>query len=140
MPPHDSDLAVRRHERYGCAVLATVLVGPASAVRLSRSAIGVDGSVHASVVDISRGGIGISSPVFFPQTCQLKVSFTPPGATSPIHALIRVQRVAMSDVKPTYYLGGSLDSPTPDLERAFAAALESLRDSGAPILPEKSRS
>jgi hypothetical protein len=139
MAIQDSDLAVRRHERYGSAIPARLLVSPATALRLSSAAIGTGGSVNASVVDISRGGIGISSPVYFPLTSQLRVTFALPGSAAPIEALVRIQRVAMSDVKPTYYLGGSLEAPKPELERAFAAALTFLRDSGAPILPEKSR-
>jgi hypothetical protein len=140
MSIQDNDLAVRRHERYGCNFAAEVLVAAASspAVCLSRSAIGTSGAVNAHVVDLSRGGIGIRSAVFFPATSHLKVRFSPPGSP-PIEAMLRVQRVAMSDVSPSYYVGGSLETPTPEQNLAIGAAVDALRAAGAPLVPEKTR-
>ena len=141
MAIQDTDLAVRRHERYGCNLVADVMVAAPSqgALTLSRSAIGTGGAVSARVVDLSRGGIGISTAVFFPAASHLNIRFCPPGSQSHIEAVIRVQRVAMSDTKPTYYVGGALEGTTPEQERGIGAAVDALRASGAPLVPEKSR-
>ena len=76
MTLQNSDLAVRRHERYLCDLPAHVDVAPASAVivRLSPSAVGTSGRVAARVSDCSSGGLGIKSPVYFPLTAELRIA------------------------------------------------------------------
>src|SRR5262245_53740215 len=140
MAAHSSDLVVRRHERYGCDLAARALIAPehAAAVRPARSVASGDGGIPVRVVDCSMGGFGLASTVFFPMTCRLIVTLTPPGASAPIVATLRVQRTQMSDRKPTYYIGGAFEDASPEALKAVGALLDALRASGAPLVPEKS--
>lgn len=138
----NSDLAVRRHERYVCDFPAQVVVGPASAatVRLSGSAVGANGAIAARVTDFSVGGLGIHSPVFLPGTCQLHVRLIPTDpAIPPFQGTLRIQRAAMTDRKPTYYLGTSFDAGHPADAESLARMLEWLKSSGAKLMPERAR-
>lgn len=138
----NSDLAVRRHERYVCDFPAQVVVGPASAaaVRLSGSAVAANGAIPARVTDFSIGGLGIQSPVFLPGTCQVQVRLTPADpAIPPFQGILRIQRAAMTDRKPTYYLGTSFDPGHPADAETLARLLAWLKQSGAKLMPERAR-
>jgi hypothetical protein len=141
MTTSTSELAVRRHERYGCDLPAQIAVAApcGEKVRLSRSTAGSTGRVSARVVDCSLGGIGLQSAVFFPMSCQVRVWITLPEGPGPIQADLRIQRVVMLDRKPTYYLGGAFESPAPEQDKSIQALMAYLRKSGAPLVPEKPR-
>jgi hypothetical protein len=95
------------------------------------------------VVDCSLGGVGIQSLIFFPMTCTMRLWFTLPEAPGikggEIELLLRMQRVAMLDRKPTYYLGGSFEAAAPERDETVARVLGWLKATGAPLVPEKSR-
>jgi hypothetical protein len=138
----NSDLAVRRHERYVCDFPAQVLVGPASTstVRLSGSAVSASGAIPARITDFSAGGLGIQSPVFLPGTCQLHVRLTPSDPAIPsFQGTLRIQRAAMTDRKPSYYLGTSFDSAHPADAESLGRMLAWLKQSGAKLMPERAR-
>lgn len=138
----NSDLAVRRHERYLCDFPAQVDIAPASAkaIRLSQSAVGTNGLVLASVCDCSSGGLGIKCPVFLPLTAHIKVSLTIPGNSGKtLIAVLRIQRVAMTDRKPTYYVGGAFEGMDDNQLAAVGDLMAELKASGAQLMPEKSR-
>lgn len=129
-----TDLAVRQHDRYECELRAEIGVAPASegAVRLSRSAPGAGGRVPVRVVDLSRGGVGINSPVLFPQTCRIALrlsvpSAEPGGAALVFETALRIQRATMTDRTPTYYLGTSFEEHGPDHEKSVARLMEAVR-------------
>jgi hypothetical protein len=130
------DLIVRRHERYGCGFPAQVRVAPAhaAAVRPARSVGGGDGSVPAEVVDCSLGGVGLRSDVFLPLTCRLIVSFS--DGRGRIESEARIQRVAMVDRAPAYYLGTCFEDPTDQTLEAVRALVSALRAAGAPLVQE----
>lgn len=142
-----SDLAVRRYERYGCDLPAQIAVAAASgqSVKLARSAAGAEGRIAARVVDCSQGGVGIQCAVFFPLTCAMRLWMTLPDAPGAkggdLELNLRIQRTAMLDRKPTYYLGGSFDGRGGGGGRdaAVSRLLAWLKASGAPLVPEKSR-
>jgi hypothetical protein len=143
MPVQTSDLAVRRHERYGCDLAARFAVAATSAdaVKLARSAGDGKGWVAGRVVDTSLGGLGLRSGLFFPNGCLLRVHLTIPGGNSAaaFEPTVRVQRTTMLDRAPTYYLGTSFEDLTPEQSAQLSALLTYLKESGAPIVTEKSR-
>lgn len=123
-----SDLSVRQHERHACDVPVRIFVAGAGAevVRLTR--VGAEGAA-ARIVDYSKGGIGLRSPVYFPLTCNLRLRLTTPTGT--IDVDLRVQRATMVDRTPAYYVGTSFDSATPGAagaqQEAAARLLAALR-------------
>jgi hypothetical protein len=52
---------------------------------------------------------------------------------------LRVQRSAMTDRKPTYYVGGAFEGLSEYQRAAIAALMSKLKASGAKLMPEKSR-
>jgi hypothetical protein len=125
-------LVVRQHSRYQCDQPARLTIDAphAEQVVFSKAAVDARGMVVARVVDCSQGGLGIQCCVFVPKGALILVRVLPEGATgdSPaaVEVRVRVQRVAMTDRAPTYYLGAafvSVDQPTRDrLERTLAAS------------------
>jgi hypothetical protein len=109
------ELSVRSHERVQCSLAAEVAVGETSAaqVRLAGSVKNSEGAVGATVVDCSLGGLGLRSPVYFPKTCRLRVRITIPDLPGvpggQVQAAVIVQRSAMADRSPSYYLGCSFE-------------------------------
>lgn len=118
---------VRQHERVQCAITALLSVAPehAQQVRLARSVGDGHGAVRVTITDCSSGGLGISSPVFFPKSCLLRVRIPRDGA--PLDATLRVQRVRMIGREPTFYLGASFvdREDVKTAEALLAAARES---------------
>jgi len=127
-------LRVRRHERRECATPAEVLVASSSAeqLTLSRAAIGPSGGVDARIVDFSGGGLGLSSPVYFPRGCALLVRIVPGEREEgrPVEITARVKRARMSDKTPSYYIGLSFDA-SGDQREAFLEAVRARAESVA---------
>ncbi len=133
MPPSSRELTVREHERRECSLPAHLNVAPASArgITLSQTALQTELGVPAQLVDISRGGVGLRTTVFFPKTCHLALRVTlpapggQPAKTGPaghafFQATVRVQRVTMLGREPTYYLGAAFTEAV-DVSRLLAA-------------------
>ena len=137
MADQTADLSVRRHERRACDCPALLAVAPEScaSVRLARSITATDGALGVRVVDFSEGGIGLRSSVFLPVSCrvQVRVALGPAPEAGHIEVAARIQRVAMLDRVPSYYLGASfLDAGEDggmDLER-LSGALQAPRPNG----------
>lgn len=138
-----TDLAVRGHERYQCSLPAVLAVGAehAKLIRLDKSAPGAGGPASVSIVDLSMGGVGIKSPLFFPLTTRLVLHLTPPSGdvTHAIPLNLRVQRVMMLDRSPAYYLGTAFEGLTPQHAAVVSEVLAGLKASGAKLVPEKPR-
>lgn len=100
---------VRADQRVTCDLVG--LVRPAEAmgehVVLSRAAGEGDGSLKVHVVDVSRGGLGLMSPVFVPRSAVLEVEVTRPAGGT-VKMPCRVQRVEMRDRGPNYFVGVSV--------------------------------
>lgn len=138
MQPNTTPSLVRADQRYNCslgAVLRPATVDaqslgadPSEQVLLGRNAGEGDGTVKATVVDLSRAGLGVSTPIFFPRGARVEISVA--GKSGVGTVVGRVQRVEMRDRKPTYYIGVSmanvaeaapvLESLLNDLRRADA--------------------
>ena len=130
--PSDFGLTVRRHERHLLSLPA--LVGVASQPA-PVPAIGVEGflggrlrfspesgvsdtGAPAVVVDLGAGGLGFTSANFLPRGALLRVRVLGEGgshANLRLDAAVRVQRVTMTDRKPTYLFGTSFVDATPAL-------------------------
>jgi hypothetical protein len=120
-------LVVRQHERHLCRVACSLRMGEQGAeqVALARSVGDGAGRVEATIVDCSRGGLGLESRVFLPRGSRMLVRIgTPEGGAE---LSVRVQRATMTDRTPTYYLGVSFAGSGPEHERAVAATLELAR-------------
>ena len=140
MAPHASDLAVRRHERYLCDLAASISVqGPE--VRLARAALGAQGRLNARLVDVSRGGMSLSTSVYLPPTVRISISVTISDAQGErtLVAEGRVHRSAMTDRKPSYYIGAAFEGQDSAREAAVEQLIQALRDAGAQRVPERTR-
>lgn len=121
-------LAVRRHNRRECNLAAQLCVDGVhdAQVVFSNAVAETDGSVPLRIVDCSEGGLGLRSPVYVPRGAHVVVSVTlnNDGATGHHKIALRVQRSAMVDREPAYYLGTSLvdqAAATPAVSALLAA-------------------
>lgn len=121
-------LVVRQHQRLVCCLRASLIVSPAHAkmIVLSRTTADSAGGLSATVVDCSRGGVGLHVPVLLPRTSLVSVQIPMSESAAPAIVLhCRVQRATMSDRKPTYYLGLSFRTDENDaaqVDRLLALA------------------
>ncbi len=136
-----SDLVVRGSDRYQCDYAAGLVVAPVHAkiVKPDKSAPGAGGPVDARVVDLSSGGAGVRSPLFYPQGSRLMLRFAPAPGAEPLLVEVRIQRVMMLDRTPNYYLGTAFEGLTPEALEAVSRMLRDLKASGAAAVPEKPR-
>ena len=143
MSTNATDLAVRGHERYQCNVPAVLAVHSehAKLIRLDKSAPGAGGPASVHIVDLSMGGVGLRSPLFFPLSTRLVLHLTPPSGdvSHAIPLSLRVQRVMMLDRSPAYYLGTAFEGLAPEHAAVVSELLDGLRASGAKLVPEKPR-
>lgn len=114
MNPAKNDLSVRQHTRYDCDIAsrATLDESDAASVRLSPEMVVAADTLSVRVIDTGRGGLGLSSLVYLPPGTCLSVALEINGSSQEL--LVRVQRVRMTDRKPTYYIGTSFNSSSSD--------------------------
>lgn len=127
MQTGSSPSLVRADQRYTCSMQAVMRPAPDAddAVSLTRAVGEGDGTVKVTVVDASRGGVGVISAVFLPRGSHVEVSIAgPKDMLGTITA--RVQRVEMRDRRPTYYLGLAV-IPGSDSGQAMQAVLAEVR-------------
>lgn len=123
MATNDQSLVVRQHERHECRIGAVVVCessGPGE-VHVSRTVGDGAGGVPTTLIDVSSGGVGLWSAVFFPKGCRLRLKVFGDDSLGAEGAAVRVQRVQMTDRKPTYYLGLSFAGDAPTNARVSAA-------------------
>lgn len=116
-----ADLLVRQHERAACDLGAYVRVDtdPADQVVFSRSAAPGgrgDSEIDVRIVDVSPGGLGLRSNVFVPRGTRLVARVVPAKdelQPTTDELQVRVQRCAMIDRTPAYYLGTAFVAPNP---------------------------
>lgn len=128
--PSDFGLTVRRHERHLLSLPALVAVAsnPAPVIgvegfvggrlRFSPESGVSDSGSSAKVVDLGAGGLGFTSANFMPRGALLRVRVLGEGGSHAklgLDATVRVQRVAMTDRKPTYLYGTSFVDTSPTL-------------------------
>jgi hypothetical protein len=138
LQPGAEQLVVRQHERYLCRLTCQVRVGEQTAeqVVFARNVGDGSGALDTWVVDCSRGGMGLESTVFLPRGSRLKVRvISDAGAALEVH--VRVQRAAMQDRSPTYYLGVSFAGSGDDHTRAVDQILALARAHASKSAPTK---
>lgn len=129
--PKTDNLVVRQHQRLQCALASEAVIAPEHVGPIALSPLAADsaGTFHPTVVDISRGGIGLRTKTFFPKQARITVTITDTALEAPITATVKVQRVVMTDRTPTYELGTAFVDPNPALLQAVAAATSRLNAS-----------
>jgi hypothetical protein len=129
MPSQTDRLVVRQHDRFRCNIPARVVIEAAHAdqVVLAKAAAEAGGGTSLRIVDSSRGGLGLESRVFLPKACRLRISVTDPSSGQEVTVTVRVQRVAMTDRRPLYYLGTAFVEMEPGVQQRFEAALAAAR-------------
>jgi hypothetical protein len=106
-----NELLVRQHQRYTCSLHAKVRVPPPDATQITFARAVGDGAgtINATVVDCSSGGLGLQMAVYLPRGCRVHVRVPAgPGEPDLFNGELRAQRVTMIDRNPTYYLGGAM--------------------------------
>lgn len=105
MTQNSNDLSVRQYKRYQCDLASLVRIddADAAAVQFSPMASASPRSVESRVTDTSHGGLGLSSAVYIPPGTRLVVVLGTGQSASEFQ--VRVQRVRMTDRKPTFYIG-----------------------------------
>ncbi|HLO40609.1 MAG TPA: hypothetical protein VK176_06265 [Phycisphaerales bacterium] len=125
---NDFELVVRRTTRHDVSLRARVVPtqGHAAAIRLAQSVVPRGGMVEVDLLDFSGGGVGLMSMVFFPRrTClRLVIQGLREGEPELLDAVVRVQRVVMSDRRPAYMIGTSFES----LNETSSAQVEAILD------------
>jgi hypothetical protein len=116
-------------------------VRDARSVSIAGSSGAKDGWVDVDVVDFSLGGVGMISLVFFPRRVRLCVQLlgTEPGSSSLVDLTGRVQRVCMTDRRPAYLIGMTVDEPKGPQRVAVERLLAALSDGAAPLSREVRR-
>ncbi len=130
---------VRQHERVQCELPAVVGVAPEMAERVvfAGTVCGsgrAGGTIGVSLIDCSKGGLGLRTKVFMPKHARLvvKVACGPSGEAQEF--VVVAQRVRMLDRGPVYYVGASFageGAGTGSIDALMAAA----RSAPAPVAP-----
>ena len=112
----ENQLLVRRTTRHDVALKGRMWLAPehAGTIKYSTVALGKDGGVDIDVVDFSAGGLGVLSKVFIPRRALLRIRVESPAANVPplLEALVRVNRVTMTDRRPAYLVGTAYEQLT----------------------------
>ena len=116
-----SRLFVRHETRYEAAV--EVHSDHAEQFRLSFP----DTQSNMAVIDVSKGGLGLCSPIFMPKNLRVTLTIADFGAAEGKHGLtlkIRaiIRRCVMLDHKPTYQLGLQFVDPAGRDEQLLVGA------------------
>jgi PilZ domain-containing protein len=128
-------LFVRHETRYEAAV--DVHPDHAEQFRLSFP----DTQSILAVIDVSKGGLGLSSPVFMPKNLRITLTIADFGAPAGKHGValrIRgiVRRCVMFDHKPTYQLGLQFVDPAGRDEQLLVAGAAQEKSGRAPAAME----
>lgn len=132
--PDTSGLIIRQHEREEIELSVEFVVGDGhrEQVRFSPMSSAPKAYVaRGKAIDLSTGGMGLTSDQFIPRMCEGTVRVFDPipmgtGADgSPIHEIVfehsaKVRRVSMASHDPTYALGIAFIDPEPDIEERVA--------------------
>lgn len=125
-----ANLIVRDFERHEISLPARVRVAGehVSVVRLAAGAPSKDGWIETDLMDLSRTGFGLVSPVFLPRLSLVQVQIFDPAdgndAQPMVDGVVRVRRVLMTDGRPGYLLGTSTDPAHSMMNRQLEALVE----------------
>jgi hypothetical protein len=126
---------VRRNERHDVALRGRFKISPEHdpIVKLSKVSGARDGLLEADIVDLSAGGLGFLSPVFFPKHARITCQIAPGNrASDAFDTQGVVRRVVMTDRRPMYLIGVSFDSITDEASTRLHELLSEFDDGPAP--------
>lgn len=134
MADKNENLVVRQHERLSCALRAELRVSPehAEKVIVSSAAGETNGVVAVTLIDLSSGGVGVKSKVFFPKQARMVLRIWASGsdgAGQPSEFAVRIQRVQMLDRTPVYYLGAAFSGEGAGHAEAVSGLMKHVRTS-----------
>jgi hypothetical protein len=132
-------LMVRHSERHAVSLRGSLAVSSRHAhlIRFSPSAGAAGGWVDVDVVDFGAGGVGIVTSHFVPRRAvvRLRIHADAPGEPPVLDGELRVQRVTMTDRKPTYLLGTAFENPAAGLDAQINDLVARLERRGAGAAP-----
>ncbi len=135
-----SGLTIRQHERREIELPVEFVIAEEhrQQVRLSSSS-GTDNqeTVRGHSVDISVGGLGISSRHYLPRACKGWVRVYDPESAGEgpdggsllnvaFAHQVKVRRVQMTSPEPTYFIGLSFLDPDPDVGERISSFLHKI--------------
>jgi len=125
-------LVVRRFERQSLCLRSEIRpAGSMSGVvRLSRASGQRTGGVPATLFDLSEGGMGIRTGVFFPKRSELLALVLDKSGREIAELPCVVQRVTMVGRQPEYELGLSFAAPAEALASRLKAVLDAAAQAG----------
>ncbi len=126
-------LTVRHHDRHELDLKAELVIDPEHVEQVcftsSHAAVVNATTIQVRVRDVSRGGIGVESPIYLPRMVKATVRLLLDGTSQPegpLQRTIRVRRCSMVNESPAYLLGTQFiaqDGETEaDLERLLTLA------------------
>lgn len=124
----NNGLIVRSSVRYEISMPSRVRVAPyyAEVMNFAKGVGDGDRWVDVDVIDYAAGGLGFISMVFFPRNVDLEVEILDTrlsDAPPLLRAMIRVQRVQMTDRRPAYQVGCSFVDPDEQTSKQIDALL-----------------
>jgi len=120
----------RIHERLEVCLEARLRIASDSSEQLRFSGAAPsavdDATIHVTVIDVGKGGIGMQAPVYLPRMALAYIEILEPrntvaAAEDPAESavlfvhLVRVRRCQMTSHLPTYLVGTAFESPDGDL-------------------------
>jgi len=126
-----NELAVRQSQRHDVALRGTVQIDPdqASIVRLSKTSGAREGVLSVDIVDLSAKGLGFLIPVFLPKGIGVVVAVLDPKGGPPLLSIKgKVMRAVMTDRRPMYLIGVSIEIPEGDTKKALDSILASFEE------------
>ncbi|MEM8835295.1 MAG: PilZ domain-containing protein [Planctomycetota bacterium] len=119
---HQSEgLRLRKHQRQELEIPG--VLRPRGDLPRFSSASGFADGVQVRILDVSAGGIGIISPVFFPRGSEAIFTISRPGESN-VSATLRLMRVRAHDAAGAYFLGARFANPDEDHTDLFALVPE----------------
>lgn len=109
-------LRLRQHQRQELEIPG--VLRPEGDVPRFSSGSGFADGVRVTILDVSAGGIGIASPVFFPRGAEAVVSIERPNAPS-VRATLRFMRIRALGTAGSYFLGARFADPEEDHTELF---------------------
>lgn len=105
-------LTVRHHDRHELDVPAELIIAPEHVEQVRFTGVSA-GAVNATTLsvkvrDMSRGGVGLESPIYLPRMTKAVVRMWLGSADSAqqcVERLVRVRRCLMASESPSYMLG-----------------------------------
>lgn len=135
METFSRDLRFRSASRHDVALDATLtLRAPDNEqVRFSRSAVALDGSWHATVVDVSEGGLGAICELYVPTWARVHVHIPWPGQPErPLFDMdCMARRIQMIDRRPAYLIGLQFDDSSESAHQSLEEFMTLIEEGGS---------